>query len=148
MGLTHNFIGFPPIRINEKDNTINWCPHSCSLASIKGYLQEKANKTHITKTDIKSIMKEDSSIAFEICLTIHNRIMGTLDTIGIILIILICFIAESHPYIGFGLTLICLHITVLAIIIYYIIQKIYNNYDMNFKSKIYENVKQSKNKRR
>lgn len=41
MGLTHDFIGFPPIRVNENNNTINWWPHSCTLASIKGYLQEK-----------------------------------------------------------------------------------------------------------
>ena len=136
MGLTHDFIGFPPIRVSEKDDTITWCPNSCTLASIKGYIQEKANKPHINITDIKSIMKSDASIAFEICLFIHNRILNALTIIGIILIMLMCFIVESNPFLGIG----CIGFSTMLLggFVYIILQQIYNNYNMNFKSKIYE----------
>ncbi len=140
MGLTHDFIGFPPIRVNENNNTINWWPHSCTLASIKGLLQERANSKHITKTEIKSIMKEDASIAFEICLTIHNRIMSRLDNIAMVLIILICFIAEKNPFLGLVLVVLSAVLIILAIIVYCIIQQIYNNYDMNFSSELYDEL--------
>lgn len=85
-------------------------------------------------------MKEDASIAFEICLTIHNRVITRLDTIAMALMILICFIAEKNPFLGLVSVVLTTILIILAIIVYCIIQQLYNNYDMNFSSKIYEEL--------
>lgn len=108
MGLTHIFSFGGTTPTLDKNNKINWCPHSCTLASLYGKIQQRAMGKIKNPRDIMNVIKSNPDIAIETVRTVHNRIIARNIIISIMFGLFDAkFILPIHPNIASILGIIC-----------------------------------------